>query len=44
MAKSRIILIFGEPDSGKSYLANELGSKYGYDVISLDEAYVSFIK
>jgi len=44
MAKSRIILIFGEPDSGKSYLAGALQDRYGYDVISLDEAYVSFIK
>jgi len=44
MAKNRIILIFGDPSSGKSYLADELQSRYGYDVISLDESYLSFIK
>src|SRR3972149_5921032 len=42
--KPRILLVFGNPDAGKSWLANELKSRHGYEVISLDEVYVSFIK
>lgn len=40
----RAVLVFGEPDSGKSYLATKLRDDYGYSVLSLDEAYVDFIK
>ena len=41
---NRIVLIFGDPDSGKSWLANELHDRYGYNVLSVDELYIQFIK
>ena len=40
MSKPHVILIFGNPDSGKSWLAN----KMSHDVIHVDDAYVSFVK
>lgn len=44
MQKPRVILIFGEPNSGKSCLAGNLASQHGYDTISVDEVYLEFIK
>ena len=40
----KVILIFGEPGSGKSYLAERLRDEYGYNsIISLDTIYMEFI-
>src|SRR3989337_2996610 len=44
MMKPRVILIFGEPDNGKSWLANALASRHGYDIIHIDEVYLEFIR
>jgi hypothetical protein len=40
----KVVLIFGDPDSGKSYLAQQLHERYGYAYISLDEVYVRFVE
>src|SRR3990170_6971912 len=40
----RVVLIFGDPDSGKSHLANDLRATFGYHPVSLDSVYVEFIK
>ena len=45
MKKRRAILIFGDPDAGKSWLASQLSGKYiTRHIISLDEVYVEFVK
>src|SRR3990172_10732411 len=44
MPKPHVILIFGEPDNGKSWLADALASRYDYDIIHVDEIYLEFIK
>lgn len=40
----RVVLIFGDPGQGKSYLANQLRTNYGYYLISLDGIYVEFVQ
>jgi len=40
----RVILIFGDPNHGKSHLATQLRDNHGYHVVSLDEVYVKFIQ
>ena len=42
--KPHVILIFGDPNVGKSWLADKLKVKHGYDVLSIDEAYIDFVK
>src|SRR3972149_2177394 len=44
MPKPHVILIFGEPDNGKSWLASALLSRYDYDIIHVDEVYLEFIR
>ena len=44
MPKPHVVLIFGEPDNGKSWLASALLSRYDYDIIHVDEVYLEFIK
>jgi hypothetical protein len=39
-----ILLAYGEPGHGKSYLAEKLKSEHAFDVLSVDEAYVEFIR
>lgn len=41
---SRVILIFGDPDSGKSHLAADICEGTDYDAIHIDEVYLDFIK
>ena len=43
MSKPHVVLVFGDPDSGKSWLANKLCNEYGYDILALDSAYIQFI-
>ena len=43
-SQRKVVLIFGDPGNGKSYLANQLRQRYGYDLISLDDTYVAFVK
>ena len=43
-SRRRVVLIFGDPNAGKSHLASQLREAYGYDVLSLDETYVEFVK
>jgi hypothetical protein len=40
----RIFLVYGDPDAGKSYLAKKLAENYSCHRLSLDDAYVQFIK
>jgi hypothetical protein len=40
----RVFLVYGDPDAGKSYLAKKLEENYSCHRLSLDEAYVQFIK
>jgi hypothetical protein len=40
----RIFLVYGDPDAGTSYLAKRLEENYSCHRLSLDEAYVQFIK
>ena len=40
----RVILIFGDPNHGKSHLATQLHNNHGYHTVSLDEVYVEFIQ
>lgn len=40
----RVILIFGDPNHGKSHLATQLRDNHGYHMVSLDELYVKFIQ
>lgn len=40
----RVVLILGEPGSGKSHLAKQLEAQFGYHVEGLDEVYVDFIR
>ena len=40
----RIFLIYGDPDAGKSSLAKKLEENYSCQRLSLDQAYVQFIK
>lgn len=40
----RVILIYGNPGNGKSYLAKQLHDRYGYYVVGLDGAYIEFVK
>lgn len=44
IANRRIVLIYGEPQAGKSTLADELKIKHRFHVISLDEEYPKFVK
>jgi hypothetical protein len=39
-----VVLIFGDPGSGKSHLAATLHARFGYEVIGLDDVYVAFVK
>lgn len=39
-----VLLIFGEPDSGKSWLASELQAHYGYATVALDDVYIQFVQ
>ena len=39
----RVVLIFGEPNQGKSYLASQLATE-GFVPISLDEVYIKFVR
>ena len=43
-AASRVVLVFGDPRNGKSYLAKALREQYGYFVVSLDDVYVQFVQ
>ena len=43
-AASRVVLVFGDPRNGKSYLASALHKQYGYVVVSLDDVYVQFVQ
>lgn len=43
MAK-KVILVFGDPGSGKSYLATGICEGTDYEAIHLDEVYLDFIK
>jgi uridine kinase len=43
-AKSRVVLIFGDPGSGKSHLARWLRDKHAYHLIELDDVYVNFVR
>ncbi len=40
----RMFLVYGDPDAAKSYLAKKLEENYSCHRLSLDEAYVQFIK
>lgn len=40
----RLLLIHGEPRSGKSSLARKLQDEHSFEVLSLDELYVKFIE
>ncbi len=40
----RVLLIFGEGDHGKTYLAKTLAAKNSFKHLSLDHIYVDFIK
>jgi len=44
VSKPHVILIFGNPDSGKSWLANRMSKSLGHDVLHVDDAYVYFVK
>jgi dephospho-CoA kinase len=39
-----ILLVYGEPGNGKSFLAERLKTKYSFAVLSVDEAYEEFIR
>ena len=39
-----VLWVTGEPGSGKSCLARELGKDHGFDVLSVDKAYVEFVQ
>jgi hypothetical protein len=40
----RVILLFGDPQHGKSRLTDTLRSEHGFHVISVDEVYVDFVR
>ncbi len=40
----RVIFVTGESKSGQTYLAKGLASNHDFDSLSVDEAYVSFVK
>jgi hypothetical protein len=40
----RVVLVYGESRSGKTYLAENLNSGYGWQMLSVDELYVAFVK
>ena len=40
----RLFLIHGDPGSGKSTLARKLRDEHGFEILSLDDLYVEFIK
>ncbi len=44
MRKDCVLLVFGDPGEGKSYLAKELASHCGYSHVAVDSVYVHFIK
>ncbi len=44
LKQRRVVLIYGNPGNGKSYLAEKLEKNYGYHRIGLDEVYVEFIR
>jgi hypothetical protein len=39
-----VVLIYGDPGNGKSYLAKQLSDNCGYHLVGLDDAYIEFIK
>ena len=41
---SLVVLIYGEPGNGKSYLAERLQANHAFAVLGLDEEYVDFIR
>ena len=41
---SIVLLVSGPPGAGKTYLASHLQSDHSFEVLSLDELYVEFIK
>ena len=41
--KPTVVLIYGRPNSGKSYLADQLHTEYGFHVLNSDWVYVDFI-
>ena len=44
LQQRRVVLIFGNPENGKSYLANQLHVNYGYHLVRLDRVYVEFVQ
>ena len=43
-APHHVVLVFGDPGQGKTYLAQTLHGAHGYTVLSLDDVYVQFIR
>jgi hypothetical protein len=39
-----ILLVYGRPGQGKSWLAEKLRSEHSFEVLSVDDAYVAFIR
>jgi hypothetical protein len=39
-----ILLVYGQPGQGKSYLAEKLKAEHSFAVLSVDDTYVEFIK
>jgi hypothetical protein len=39
-----ILLVYGQPGHGKSYLAEKLKTEHSFGVLSVDETYVEFIR
>jgi hypothetical protein len=41
---NRVFLIFGQPGSGKTYLAEHLRSNHSFHCLSLDDEYTDFVR
>jgi len=39
----RVVLVYGNPDNGKTTLADRLRDEHGFHLISIDDLYVQFI-
>jgi hypothetical protein len=44
MSMARVLLLFGNPGNGKSPLAVRLKADHGFEVISVDDVYVEWVK